>query len=129
MAPITHGTSRRWTVIASGLLVGVLALIVTFTGQRAFFSPVAIMVVAAIGLAAAMLQLRLRDPQNQTTRHPVAMGLNIVGIICAVLALFADALQLSPRIGKLMALAAVGSFAVSGATLLHRFRQSNTKQK
>ena len=40
---------RSWTVIASGLLCGVLALIVAFTDRAAFFSPLAAVVVAAVG--------------------------------------------------------------------------------
>ena len=129
MAPVGHFTSRRWTVIASGLLIGALALVVTFTGQTAFFSPVAIMVVAAIGLAAAMLQLRLRSPERDHTWHPVALVLNVAGIICAVVALFGVVFRLTPRAGKLTALAAVGCFAVSGAILLHRFRKQSMRRK
>ena len=50
--------SRRWTVILSGLLCGLLALVVIYTKPGAFYSPIAVMVVAAIGLAAVLLQLR-----------------------------------------------------------------------
>jgi len=52
--------ARRWTVIASGLLILALALVVIYTGPNAFYSPVALVVVAAIGLAALLLQVWFR---------------------------------------------------------------------
>src|SRR2546422_11106864 len=55
---------RRWTVIASGLLCGVLALVVLYTNRSAFFSPLAVVVVGAIGLAAVLLQLRFHNRQQ-----------------------------------------------------------------
>ena len=48
--------SRRWTVIASGLLCGALAMVVLFTNRGAFFSPLAVVVMGAVGLAAVLLQ-------------------------------------------------------------------------
>ena len=45
-----HYSSRRWTVIASGLLCGALALVVLFTNRGAFFSPLAVVVMGAVGL-------------------------------------------------------------------------------
>ena len=47
--------SRRWTVIASGLLCGALAMVVLFTNRGAFFSPLAVVVMGAVGLAAVLL--------------------------------------------------------------------------
>ena len=47
--------SRRWTVIASGLLCGALAVVVLFTNRGAFFSPLAIVVMGAVGFAAVLL--------------------------------------------------------------------------
>lgn len=130
MAPISSPEkSRRWTVIASGLLVGALAVVVTFTTRKAFLSPLAIVVVAAIGLAAAMLQLRLRQPSGSQTWHPGVLALNLVGIGCAVVALFADPLRLTPSASHLAALVAVGCFVVSGALMLHRFRHKRAGQK
>jgi hypothetical protein len=41
--------ARRWTVIASGLLLLALALVVIYTEPNAFDSPVALVVVSAIG--------------------------------------------------------------------------------
>ena len=41
--------SRRPTIIAAGLLLAALALVVLYTGRGAFLSPVALVVIAAIG--------------------------------------------------------------------------------
>ena len=46
--------------MAAGLLLVALALVVIYTSRGAFFNPLALVVVAAIGLAALLLQLRLR---------------------------------------------------------------------
>src|SRR5215475_2339030 len=85
--------ARRWTVIASGLLVLALALVVIYTRPSAFLSPVALVVVAAIGLAALLLQMRFRGDLPQV-RSP--LWLNVLGLACAVVALAADVLHL-PR--------------------------------
>jgi uncharacterized membrane protein HdeD (DUF308 family) len=113
---------RRWTVIASGLLATLLALVVMFTQADAFHSPLAVMVVAAIGLAAVLLQLRF---YNRQQLHPVhaPLWLNILGILFAVIALFSDFFGLARPIGQLAALGAVGAFAVSSAIILHGFRK------
>jgi hypothetical protein len=114
--------TRRWTVIASGLLCGALAVVVLYTKRGAFFSPLAVVVVAAIGLAAVLLQLRF---YNREQRSPVRspLWLNLLGILFALAALFADALRLSPELAQIMALGAVSSFGVSGAVVLHAFRK------
>jgi uncharacterized membrane protein len=119
---------RRWTVIASGLLCGLLALIVLFTERRAFYSPMAVVVVAAIGLAAVLLQLRLRNREHSVAVHP-PVWLNVVGIVLALAALFADFFRFSAQVTQLMALGAVGSFAVSSAIILHAFRKQRVAQK
>lgn len=119
---------RRWTVIASGLFCGALALVVVFTTRRAFISPLAVVVVAAIGMAAVLLQLRLRKPEpEQAVRQPV--WLNIIGIICALAALFADLLHLNVDLAQALALAAVASFAVSSAIILHAVRKQRVVSK
>lgn len=119
---------RRWTVIASGLLCGALALVVVFTTRRAFISPLAVVVVAAIGMAAVLLQLRLRKPEpEQAVRQPV--WLNIIGISCALAALFADLLHLNVDLAQALALAAVASFAVSSAIILHAVRKQRVVSK
>lgn len=59
--------------------------------------------------------------------HP-PVWLNLLGIAFALLALFADYLRLNPEITQLLALAAVGSFAISGAIILHAFRKGRSKE-
>jgi hypothetical protein len=58
---IPSNSSRRWSVIAAGLLIFAIALVVIYAGSNAFHSPLAAVVLAAIGLAAVLLQLRLRE--------------------------------------------------------------------
>lgn len=126
--PDTQPKRRRWTVIASGLLCGVLAVVVIFTTRSAFFSPLAVVVVAAIGLAAVLLQMRVRNrEQNSSVRAPV--WLNILGILFALVALFADLLRLSPQLAQVMALGAVGSFGISSVIILHAFRKQRVVPK
>jgi hypothetical protein len=118
--PAAH---RRWTVIASGLLVSAVALIVIFTGRAAFHSLAAVVVMAAIGLVAVLLQLHLR---NASVAVHVPNWLNVVGLLCAVAALFADWLHLGPALAQVMALAAVGCFAVSSFRVLDAIRKARS---
>lgn len=113
--------SRRWTVIAAGLLLSALALVMLYTGRSAFRSPLAIVVIAAIGLAAALLQLRLRGPGPKLVRFPI--WLNVLGLLCALGALFSDFLHLSPVLTQIAALAAVGCFAVTSFLLFDDLRK------
>jgi uncharacterized membrane protein len=122
------GKPRRWTVIASGLLCGVLALVVIFTNRGAFFSPMAVVVVAAIGLAAVLLQVRFYNREQVVPVHP-PLWLNVFGILFALTALFARELGLRPRMGHMIALVAVGCFAISGAIVLHAFRKRRVASK
>jgi len=119
---------RRWTVIASGLLCGALALVVIFTTRGAFFSPLAVVVVAAIGFAAVLLQLRFRNRDQANAVHP-PVWLNTLGILCALGALFADFFRLSPDVSQVLALAAIGIFAISSAVILHAFRKQRAASK
>ena len=112
--------ARRWTVIASGLLLLALALIVIYTGPNAFLSPVALVVVAAIGLAALLLQVWFR--RDLPNIHP-PLWLNVLGILCAMLALFADNLRMTRRMLDLVAFAAVVCFGISGSLILHALRR------
>jgi uncharacterized membrane protein len=112
--------ARRRTVIASGLLILALALVVIYTGPNAFLSPIALVVVAAIGLVALLLQLRFRQGLAQV-RTP--FWLNILGLLCAVLALGADFLHMPRRTLEIVAFAAVICFAVSGSLILHTLRR------
>jgi uncharacterized membrane protein len=116
---------RRWTVIASGLLLLALALVVIFTNRGAFLSPIALIVVAAIGLAALLLQVRFRQ-ELPNSRPP--LGLNVLGILSAGFALAADYLRMSHRTLELAAFATVACFGISGLLILHalgRRRQSS----
>jgi drug/metabolite transporter (DMT)-like permease len=128
LLPGSRFRPRRWTVIASGLLCGVLALIVAFTDRVAFFSPLAAVVVAAVGAVAVMLQLRFRNRRQATVVH-APVWLNLLGIAFALAALFADHLRITPQLGQLMALGAVGSFAISSAVILHAFRRDRVASK
>ena len=117
--------SRRWTVIASGLLVLAIALVVLYAGSTAFHSPLAVVVLAAIGFVAVLLQLRLRP--ESAVRAP--RWLNVAGILCAVGALFADRLRLSANLSQVIALGAVGCFAVSSFIMLDGIRKSRVVPK
>lgn len=119
MTTSDSGVARRWGVIASGLLLLALTLVVTYTQPRAFLSPVALVVVAAIGFAALLLQLRFR--RDLPTIHS-PLWLNIVGVACALLALSADYFQVARRILDLVAFAAVVCFAISGLLILRALR-------
>lgn len=125
MTPV-ESKPRRITVIASGLLCGALALVVIYTRRSEFFSPLAVVVIAAIGAAAVLLQLWLRNREHAEVVHP-PIWLNSLGIVLALVALFSGRLRLSPEVTQLVALGAVGSFAVSSAVILHAFRKDKDR--
>jgi hypothetical protein len=116
---------RGATIIAAGLLLAALALVILYTSRRAFLSPLALVVVAAIGMAALLLQVRLRP--NLSSVHASStkgsLGLNVLGVICAIGALFADILHLNEGSVLVVALGAVVSFAVSGIIILNALRK------
>jgi len=116
---------RRVTIIAAGLLLAALALVVLYTSRRAFLSPVALVVVAAIGVAALLLQRRLRPDLSTSDRASVRgpLWLNLLGVVFAVGAVFADVFHLSAVLMLIAALAAVVSFAVSGIIVLSALRK------
>jgi hypothetical protein len=118
--------ARRWTVIASGLLLLALALVVIYTGPAAFLSPVALVTVAAIGLAALLLQVRFR--RELPSIHP-PVGLNVLGILCAMLSLFADNLRMTRRALDMVAFAAVLCFGISGSLILRALRRVRTPRR
>ena len=119
----TSGSAaRRWTVIASGLLILALALVVIYTRPNAFLSPVALVVVAAIGLAALLLQLQFRR-ELPHVRSP--LWLNVLGLVCAVAALAADVLRMPRRALEIVSFAAVVCFSVSGSLILRAVRRKN----
>jgi uncharacterized membrane protein len=113
--------SRRWTVIASGLLCGALAMVVLFTNRGAFFSPLAVVVMGAVGLAAVLLQVRLRRGQVESSRSPAL--LNVLGIVLALAAFFNDLFHDNPQFTETLALGAVTSFGVSGVIILRGLRK------
>jgi hypothetical protein len=107
-------------VIASGLLLLALALVVIYTGPNAFYSPIALVVVAAIGLAAVLLQVWFRrDLPN--IRPP--LWLNVLGIVFAMASLFGDYLRFTRPTLDLTAFAAVVCFGISGSLILHTLRK------
>jgi uncharacterized membrane protein len=118
------GVARRWTVIASGLLLLALALVVIYTQPRAFFSPVALVVVAAIGLAAILLQVRFRKDLPSVSSP---LWLNILGLLCAMFSLFADYFGMTRRTLEMSAFAAVICFGISGSLILHSLRRQTPK--
>ena len=113
------GVARRWTVIASGLLLLALALVVIYTKPHAFFSPAALVVVSAIGLAAILLQVRFRKDLPSVASP---LWLNILGLVCALFSLFADYLGMTPRTLEVSAFAAIICFGISGSLILHAVR-------
>ncbi len=120
-------SSRRWTVIASGLLCGALAIVVLFTNRGAFFSPLAVVVMGAVGLAAVLMQLRLQNKeQAQSSSSPA--WLNVLGILFALAAFFVDLFHVNSQVTEALALGAVASFGVSGVIILRSFRKRATSK-
>ena len=115
---------RGWALVASGLLLLALALVVLYTGRGAFLSPLALVVVAAIGLAALLLQLRLR--KDSDTRIHAPLWMNVLGLIFAISAVIIDFLHLSANIMLVAALAAVFCFAGSGMSVLRSLRKQKS---
>jgi hypothetical protein len=119
--PPSKPGSRRWTILAAGFLLAALALVVIYTSRGAFYSPIALVVVAAIGLAALLLQLRLRPDTSTVVRSP--MWLNALGIAFAIAAVSADTLHASSTLMMVAALGAVVCFSISGAVVLAALRK------
>ena len=114
-------------MIAAGLLILAIGVVVMFTGNVAFRSPTAAVVLAAVGLAAVLLQLRLRPEGAKKVRAP--QWLNLVGVACGLLAVFADYLKMSSSLYQVTALGAVGCFGVSGVIILDGIRRSRASAK
>lgn len=112
---------RGWRLVAAGLLLLALVIVVVYTGRAAFTSPLAIVVLAAIGLAAVLLQVRLQKDVSSSVRAP--FWLNAAGLVCALASIFADFLHLSPRQLMMAALGAVVCFGISGSVVLRALRQ------
>jgi len=112
---------RGWGLVAAGFLLLALSLVVLYTDRGAFLSPLALVVVAAIGLAALLLQLRLRKDMHSNVHAP--LWVNLLGLIFAVAAVVADFLHLTANVMLIAALAAVICFAVSGVSVLRSLRK------
>lgn len=119
--------SRRWTVIAAGLLVLAISMVVVYTRGAAFRSPIAAVVLAAIGLAAVLFQRLLREASPEQVRVP--QWLNLIGIFCAACALFADRLRLGANLYQVAALIAVGCFGISSIVVLDGIRKNRIAPK
>ncbi len=112
---------RRFTIVAAGLLLIALGVVVTYTTRGAFMSPVALVVVAAIGLAALLLQLRLRQDAAAPVQAP--LWLTVLGVVSAVAAVLADIFHLNQAAMLVTALLAVICFAVSSVIVLSGLRK------
>ncbi len=123
--PGSNPQPRSPTIVAAGLLLAALSLVVLYTDRGAFLSPVALVVIAAIGVAALLLQLRLRPGLSSSVRASSRgpLWLSALGVILALGALFADVLHFSAPLMQIAALAAVVSFSVSGVILLNSLRK------
>lgn len=112
-------------MIASGLLLLALALVVIYTKPAAFFSPIALVVVAAIGLAALLLQVRFREdlPHLQSP-----FWLNVLGLFFAAGSLLGDYLHIARSALDLLAFSAVVCFGISGSLILHTLRRHTLRR-
>ena len=125
-APGHSSQPRSATLVAAGLLLAALALVVLYTGRGAFLSPLALVVIAAIGVAALLLQVRLRPdlPAGLRTSSRRPLWINGLGVVFALAAVFTDLLRLSANLMLFSALAAVVCFAVSGIVVLNAIRKT-----
>ena len=114
---------RRWTVLLSGILIGILALVVLYTNRGHLSSPLSIVVLAAVGLLALTLQLRLRD-HGEGSRVATPPWLNVAGVGCALAALLTDITRFHADYAPAFALVAVGCFAVSSVMVLQAMRKA-----
>ena len=119
--PVPLSKPRGWALVAAGFLLLALSLVVIYTRRGAFLSPLALVVVAAIGLAALLFQLRLR--KDIDTRVHAPLWLNVLGLSFAIGAVIADFAHLRASYMLVAALAAVVCFAVSGISVLRSVRK------
>ena len=111
---------RRWSIIAAGLLLIALAIVVLYTGHSAFASPLAMVVLAAIGFAALLLRFRLRKNSRSPVRAP--LWLNVIALLFGLVVVFADLLHFSASVMLVAALGAIVCFAISGIVILRALR-------
>ena len=117
---------RRGGIVAAGVLLAALAFVVLYTSRSAFSSPLALVVVAAIGLAALLLQRRFQPNPSAVpakARGKSQLWLNGLGVAFAVAAVFADVAHFGAILVSIAALAAVISFAGSGLLILNTLRK------
>ena len=117
---------KRKTVVAAGLLCIALTVVVLFTSPSAFRSSAAVIVMALIGTAAVLLQMRFRSA-NERKSLSASFWLNLLGVLLAVGALFPAAIHIGPHVVQAMVLGAVGSLAISSALILHSLRKHSTR--
>ena len=127
LLPASDAKPSRWRIITSFLLIAALGLVVIYTKRGAFFSPVAVLVVAAIGLIALLLQLRFQRDLLREVHAP--RWLNILGILFSFIALLGDYFHVKAQHIELLALAAIGCFAISGAIVLDSIRRHRAISK
>jgi uncharacterized membrane protein len=99
-----------------------MALVVLFTNRGAFYSPLAVVVMGAVGLAAVLLQLRLQNREKEQAASSPAW-LNILGILFALAAFFGDLLHIAPPLTEPFALVAVPSFIITLLIILQILRK------
>ena len=121
--PGSKSRTNHSTLIAAGLLLVALSLVVIYTTRGAFFSPLALVVVAAIGLAALLLQIRLRPDLASSTNTHGPLWLNGIGVLSALAALVAAFLHARQAWVLIAALVAVVSFGASGIVVLSGLRK------
>ena len=98
-----------------------LSVVVLYTSRGALLSPLALVVVAAIGIAALLLQIRLRKDVSTSIRAP--LWLNVLGLVFAIGAVCADFLHMRANSMMVAALGAVICFAASGVVVIHALRK------
>ena len=123
--PGSNPPPRSATIIAAGLLLAALSLVVLYTERGAFLSPVALVVIAAIGVAALLLQLRLRTDLSPSVRVSTraTLWLNALGVLFSVGAVLADVFHLRASVILIASLVAVGCFSISGIIVLKALRK------
>jgi predicted MFS family arabinose efflux permease len=120
------------TIVAAALLLVALGLVVLYTSRVAFLSPLALVVVAAIGIAALLLQVRLRldsRSRNPKTSSRGSLWFTALGVAFALGAVFGDVLHFKPWFMLTTALAAVVCFAISGTALLKLLRKTHIQAR
>ena len=118
--------NRRWPIYTSAFLIAALAVVVIYTTRSAFVSPIALVVLAAIGSMALLLQLRFRN-EGAGSRSP--FWLNALGIALALVAMFGSSLHLRMQTIELTAFGSVACFGISGIILFNAIRKRGLNSK